>query len=75
MQAPINAMVKWRRGPPRLIGGRLQIWCLTPYTEASSVSQGAGKNSLIGKNGNQLFEKIMLKQRDEIVIQLNLVES
>jgi hypothetical protein len=33
------------------------------------------KNSLIGKNGNQLFEKIMLKQRDEIVIQLNLVES
>jgi len=54
----------------------VQGWWRSAYTEASSVSQGVRqKLSMIRKSGNQISEKMMFKQRDEIMVPLNLIGS
>jgi hypothetical protein len=53
----------------------LQVHGWSAYTEASSVSQGARENSARSEKLGPIFRKIMFKQRDEIMIRFNLVES
>jgi hypothetical protein len=50
-------------------------WRSSPYTEASSVYQGARRWSDNGENGNWFSEKIVLKQRDGRMIRQNLTKS
>jgi len=60
---------------PARIGGRVQVWWLSAYTEASSVSQGAGNQRMMDENANQFSAKIMVKQRDEAIHLFNLMQS
>jgi hypothetical protein len=55
-------MVKLNRGPLARIGGRVRVWWLSAYTEASSVSQGAGNHGVMRENANRFSAKIMFKQ-------------
>jgi len=52
-----------------------QVHAWSAYTEASSVSQGDRENSARSEKPVPIFRKIMFKQRDEIMIRFNLVES
>jgi hypothetical protein len=68
-------MVELNRGPLARIGGRVQVWWLSAYTEASSVSQGGGKSARDGENASRFSAKIMFKQRDEAIDPFNLMQS
>jgi hypothetical protein len=50
-------------------------WAFGIYGGILRFARGQARVSMIRKSGNQFSEKIMFKQRDEIMIRLNLVGS
>jgi hypothetical protein len=61
--------------PPALIDGRAQVWRLSHIRRHPPFYKGREQLSIIRRSGYRFSEKIMLKQRDEIVIPFNLTAS